>query len=347
MARRRSVGLSLLCLACLWLPGQEAWLRLPRREAAALLASSPLAARAAGAAAARQPAPASGVISGGELPLTVGLGTCLVSNKAAVTQVTTALSKGYRVIDTAQRYGNELGVGSALDEAFKGGLPRNEVFVTTKIWPANYGYDKAIKSVQRSSDQLGLKSIDLVLPHWPGVATSSEGASENYRLRRETWKALETMKKDGLVKQIGISNYNARHLAELLGFADVKPMASQFEVHPYNNRDKLVKLCQSEGILVNSYSPLGGKGNPGQVTDQLLKDPVLVDIGKQHGKTAAQAILRWHLQRGITPIPKASSPERIEENFNVFDFSLSDEEMAKIDALDRRKFAVMDSEVFL
>mmetsp|Transcript_29231 Transcript_29231/g.83737 ORF Transcript_29231/g.83737 Transcript_29231/m.83737 type:complete len:369 (+) Transcript_29231:93-1199(+) len=296
---------------------------------------------------ARVLAPATGKISGGALPLTVGLGTCLVSSSAVVSQVAAGLSAGYRLIDTAQRYGNEAGIGRALSEAFLGGLPREEVFVTTKVWPANYGYDKAIKSVRDSAAKLGLESIDLVLPHWPGVGTSIEQASDNFRLRQETWRALETLKKEGVAKQIGVSNYNGRHLQELLGYAEIRPMASQFEIHPFNARSKLVELCQSEGICVNGYSPLGGKGNPGAVTDKLLSSPVLTRIASAHGKTPAQVILRWHLQRGVTPIPKASTPARLQENYNVFDFSLSDDEMGEITALDRKKFAVMDSEVFL
>lgn len=293
------------------------------------------------------PGPCKGAISGGPLPLTVGLGTCLVSPTKVVGQVTDGVKAGYRLFDTAQRYGNEAGVGLALAEAFQKGLPREEVFVTTKVWPANYGYDKAIKSVKESAEKLALDSIDLVLPHWPGVGTSVETAPENLRLRRETWRALEDLKRQGVVKQIGISNYNERHLGELLGYAEIKPMASQFEIHPFNARTKLVELCQSEGICVNGYSPLGGKGNPQAVTDQLLTSPVLKRIASTHSKTPAQVILRWHLQRGVTPIPKASTPARIQENFDVFDFSLSPDEMGEITALDKRKFAVMDSEVFL
>eukprot|EP00439_Symbiodinium_sp_Y106_P056671 s3190_g7.t5 len=273
-----------------------------------------------------------------------GLGTCLVSEGDVTRQVSSALDTGYRVIDTAQRYGNEAGIGRALKEAFDKGLRRDEVFVTTKVWPTNYGFDKAIGSVQDSAKKLGLEAIDLVLPHWPGLSTSIEAAESNFRLRRETWKALEQMKKDGLVKNIGVSNYNDRHLTELLDYADTLPMASQFEIHPFNTREMLVQKCQKLGIRVNAYSPLGGKGNPNQVTDKLLSLQLLTDIGSAHGKTPAQTILRWHLQRGVTPIPKASSAKRLGENFDVFDFELSDQEMQEISGLDRRRFAVMDSE---
>ncbi|CAE7943442.1 unnamed protein product, partial [Symbiodinium necroappetens] len=300
---------------------------LPRRALGALGAGA-LGARAQpGNAATWLPRPASGAISGGVLPLTIGLGTCLVSEGDVTRQVSSALDTGYRVIDTAQRYGNEAGIGRALKEAFDKGLRREEVFVTTKVWPTNYGFDKAISSVQDSAKKLGLEAIDLVLPHWPGLSTSIEAAESNFRLRRETWKALEQMKKDGLVKNIGVSNYNDRHLTELLDYADTLPMASQFEIHPFNTREMLVQKCQQLGIRVNAYSPLGGKGNPNQVTDKLLSLQLLTDIGSAHGKTPAQTILRWHLQRGVTPIPKASSASRLGENFDVFDFELSDQEM--------------------
>ncbi|CAK9079898.1 9 [Durusdinium trenchii] len=216
-----------------------------------------------------------------------------------------------------------------------------------EVWPANYGYEKAIDSVKESAQKLGLEYIDLVLPHWPGVSTAIEEAEQNALLRKQTWKALESLKKDGLVKQIGISNYNERHLGELLDYAELRPSASQFEIHPFNTREKLVKRCQDLGIRVNGYSPLGGKGNPNQVTDLLLQSPYLEDLGKQYGKTPAQIILRWHLQRDTTPIPKASTKSRLAENFNVFDFQLKEEEMATISSFDRKRFAVLNSEVFL
>jgi len=288
------------------------------------------------------------LISGGKLPLTVGLGTCLVSDKDVTRQVTTALECGYRVIDTAQRYGNEEGIGRALSAAFaEGRVKRDEVFVTTKVWPANYGYKKTIESVKESAKKLGLESIDLVLPHWPGIGTEIELAQQNAILRQQTWKALEDLQRDGLVKQIGVSNYNERHLGELLDYAQIRPMASQFEIHPFNTREKLVQMCQDLGIRVNGYSPLGGKGNPNQVTDQLLQMPFLEEMASVYGKTPAQLILRWHLQRDTTPIPKASSKARLAENIDVFNFQLSDADMKEISSCDRKRFAVLNSEVFL
>ncbi|CAE7252964.1 unnamed protein product [Symbiodinium natans] len=365
IGRRQSrllVALALCLGLSLWslpLPSLAAFnSAFPRRAALGALGALGTAPAAAGPTAPRPPlkppAPASGTISGGVLPLTIGLGTCLVSEGDVTRQVSSALDVGYRVIDTAQRYGNEAGIGLALKAAFEKGLSRDEVFVTTKVWPSNYGFDKAISSVQDSAKKLGLEAIDLVLPHWPGVSTDFEAAETNFQLRQQTWKALERMKKDGLVKQIGVSNYNDRHLTELLDYAETLPMASQFEIHPFNTRESLVQKCKELGIRVNAYSPLGGKGNPNQVTDKLLSLQLLQDIGAAHGKTPAQlaqdmqqTILRWHLQRGVTPIPKASSAQRLQENFDVFDFKLSDEEMQEISELDRRRFAVMNSEVFL
>jgi len=295
-------------------------------------------------------------ISKGPLPLTVGLGTCLVSDESVSSQVGTALEVGYRVFDTAQKYTNEPGVGRALRKAFGKGLSRDEVFVTTKVWPSNEGHDEVVASVQDSAERLGLEAIDLVMPHWPtgpGFETRlnwknrTRGIEANANNRRETWRALEELQRNGFVRHIGVSNYNERHLRELLEYAEVPPAVSQFEVHPYNVRQDLVALCEQEGISVNAYSPLGGKGNPKQVTDKLLCDPVITRVAEAHGKTPAQVILRWHLERGITPIPKATARKRLEENFAVFDFKLTPAEVAEISALDRGNFVIMDSEVLL
>jgi len=219
--------------------------------------------------------------------------------------------------------------------------------VTTKVWPTNYGFDKAVKSVKASAQKLGLDAIDMVMPHWPGIGTGLEASSDNFKLRAETWQALEQLQRDGVVKNIGMSNYNLRHTRELLGYSEIKPAVSQFEIHPFNTRNNLVAFLQEQGIRVNAYSPLGGKGNQNQQTDALLSSPLLRAVADEHKKTPAQVILRWHLQRGITPIPKASSAKRIQENYNVFDFALAPEEMASITKLDKRRYVVMDSEVFL
>ena len=257
--------------------------------------------------------PAAGRISGGDLPIAVGLGTCLVRDGQVPNNMGIAIDAGYRIFDTAQRYANEGGVGKALKTAMASRkVTRDELFVTTKVWVDNMGAEKTASSVRKSADDLGLSRIDLVLIHWPGLfqKRGTEYDAINADLRRGTWTALEALQAEGLVSKIGVANFGERHLRELLGYAKTKPAVNQIEIHPYNQRTKLVDLCRANGVAVNSYCPIGGRGNKGQVTDALLADPTLVRIAKAHGKTAAQVILRWHLQRGLTPIPKASSKAR-------------------------------------
>jgi len=298
------------------------------------------------------------VRSGGLFPLTVGFGTCLSNDPEG--SVKTAIKEGYHLFDTAQRYGNEVQVGEAIASSIKKGtLKREDVWVTTKVWCDNMEYGKTIESVRISARKLAGKAglpaggqpieggIDLVILHWPGdfLAKGPEAnMAFNKGLRKESWEALEMLKKNEEVKQIGLANFGERHLKELLTFAKVKPAVNQFEIHPYNQRAKLVKLCQDEGIAVNAYSPIGGKGNDKQVTDELLKDPVLKKIADKYKKTIPQVILRWHLQRGITPIPKASSQKRIQENYDVFGFQLDDTDMGEIAKLERGQFAILDAD---
>jgi len=297
------------------------------------------------------------VVSGGRLPLTVGYGTCLIPASGTELRVRNALDAGYRLFDTAQRYGNEAGVGTAIKSGISSGkLKRKDVFVTTKVWVDNMGYASTLDSVRQSADKLGNLDggIDLVLMHWPGEFVSKDDPAErartlngggNARLRKDTWSALEKLRRDGVVKQIGVANFDKRHLKELLEYAEVKPAVNQVEVHPFNQRTQLIDLCQSEGIPVEAYSPLGGKGNQRQVTDELFENTLLKEIAVAHAKTVPEVILRWHLQRGITPIPKSSTPARMRENFDVFDFELTKEEMAAIVKLDRGQFAIFDADL--
>ena len=260
-----------------------------------------------------------------------------------------AIPAGYRVFDTAQKYDNEAGVGKGLRRAFDAGaVARDEVFVSTKIWVDNMGAGKTLRSVEQSARALGLESIDQVLIHWPGAFIArgkADNDARNAALRRETWRELEEAHASGLARSIGVSNFGERHLGELLGYANVKPACNQFEVHPFNQREALVALCGKERILVNSYCPLGGKGNKGQVTDSLLKDSALRAIAAVHGKTVPQVALRWALQRGLTPIPKGSSKAHIVENVGVFDFALTSDEMTTIRGLNRDQFALFDADV--
>lgn len=281
------------------------------------------------------------VVSGGPLPLTVGLGT---GPPYAQKDVEIAIDAGYRLFDTAQEYGSEEAIGNALKKAFKAGkLKRQDVFITTKVDISNLGYDATIRSVRESFSLLGRLEggIDLVLIHWPCpfVSKDEPGAIQRYsKLRRATWEALEKLQRDGVAKQLGVSNFGERHLKELLGYATVRPAVNQVEIHPYNQRTSLEKLVRSEGIRLEAYSPLG-KGRIG-----LFEDPVLTSIAKAKDKSVAAVILRWILQRGITPIPLSRNEKRIRENLDVFDFVLTDDEMRAIAKLDRGQFVILDDE---
>ena len=282
------------------------------------------------------------VISGAPLPLTVGLGT---GPPYVQKDVEIAIDAGYRLFDTAQEYGSEGAIGNALKKAFTSGkVKREEVYVTTKVDIYNMGYEKTIKSVRESYDLLGRLDggIDLVLIHWPCPFVYKDdepNAIQKYtNLRKKTWEALEKLQRDGVAKQIGVSNFGKRHLTELLGYASIRPAVNQVEVHPYNQRMELEQLVKSEGIRFEAYSPLG-KGRIG-----LFEDPTLVKIAKAKNKGVAAVILRWLLQRNITPIPLSRDEKRIKENLNVFDFTLTEDEMRAIAKLDRGQFVIMDDE---
>lgn len=225
-----------------------------------------------------------------------------------------ALALGYRHVDTASIYNNEADVGDAIAAS---GLDRGDVFVTTKLWNEDQGYDKALVAFDRSLELLGLDYVDLYLIHWP-VA----------ELRLDTWRALERLTLDGRVRDIGVSNYMAHHLQEILDSAAVVPAINQIEMSPYNYRSRqdTIDLCDQHGIVIEAYSPLT-KGRK-------LGDPVLSEIGGPHGKTPAQVLIRWALDKGFVVLPKSVNADRIAENFAVFDFSLTDEDVARLDALD-------------
>eukprot|EP00931_Biecheleriopsis_adriatica_P046783 TRINITY_DN26907_c0_g1_i1.p1 TRINITY_DN26907_c0_g1~~TRINITY_DN26907_c0_g1_i1.p1 ORF type:complete len:672 (+),score=127.89 TRINITY_DN26907_c0_g1_i1:41-2017(+) len=302
--------------------------------------------------------PSSDVAPREGLPLTVGVGTCQVHSTCQVPpdmmetmkqigapshflisvgeQLDWAFGAGYRLVDTAQRYGNEDGVGQALSGAIQQGrVRREEVFITTKIEQKNMGYDTTLRSFEQSLSALQVQYVDLLLLHFPPAP----------ELRRETWAALERLHDEGKVLNIGVANHSRRHLEEMSGYARIQPSVNQIEVHPYHAQFDLVDYCLGQGIAVMGYSPLGGRGAAGAdtgVTDALLSEPVLLDIARAHGKTAAQIMLRWALQRGVTPIPKAASPERLAENLAALNFELPAEDMQKINTLDRGQYVVCD-----
>ena len=225
--------------------------------------------------------------------------------------VLNALNAGYRHVDTAKIYDNEQSVGAAIRES---GIPHSDIFVTTKLWNIDHGYDAALRACDESLTKLGLDTIDLYLVHWP-----VEG------LRLETWRAMETLLAEGKVRAIGVSNYMVHHLEELLEQANVAPAVNQIELSPYNYlyRKEVVKLCRENDIQIEAYSPL--------TKAQKLNDPKLVRLAQKYGKTAAQILIRWVLQQAIVALPKSTNQERIRQNGDVFDFAISDEDMAYLE----------------
>jgi len=250
--------------------------------------------------------------NGVEMPI-FGLGTYRARAGEAREAVLQALKVGYRLIDTASMYGNEKDVGEALR---KSGLPRKEIFITTKLWNSDHGYDKALAAFKESRKKLGLDYVDLYLIHWP-----VEG------LRSETWKAMERLLEQGKCRAIGVSNYMTWHLKELLSHCSIIPAVNQVEFHPYLYLKDLLDFCQSYNIQLESYSPLT-KGVK-------LNDPKLAKIASKYSKTPAQILIRWVLQHGVVVIPKSTKKERIEENVHVFDFTISHEDMNALDSFHR------------
>jgi diketogulonate reductase-like aldo/keto reductase len=246
----------------------------------------------------------------------LGFGVWQVPDDEAERAVTTALEAGYRSIDTAKLYFNEEGVGRAIRSS---GLPRDELFITTKLWNDAHGYDDALKAFDASLDRLGLDHLDLFLIHWPVPAQD---------LFTDARRAFEKIYESGRVRAIGVSNFWEKQLARLAEESGVVPAVNQIELHPYLSQRELRAFHAERGIATEAWSPLGqGRG--------LLDDPALARIGAVHGKSAAQVVLRWHLQMGNVVIPKSVTPSRIRENLDVFGFELSAAELAEIDGLDQ------------
>lgn len=248
---------------------------------------------------------------GNEMPQE-GFGLYKVDGQATMNQaVKKAYEDGYRLFDTAQLYGNEQEVGTAFKQL---AIPRDNIFVTTKVAEENQGYDKAIESVKESLRKLQMDYVDLLLVHWPIE-----------RLFFDTWRAFEEMKKEGLTRSIGVSNYQMIHLQYLATQANEMPVVDQIELHPLLTQKPLLQFNHQHQIVTQAWSPLG--------RGAVLDEPVLKDIAAAHNKSTAQIILRWHLQNGVSFIPKSVHEERIAQNADIYDFELNAQEMAQIDAL--------------
>lgn len=253
------------------------------------------------------------MLDGGTSMPRFGLGTFLSPAGTTTTDaVLWALEAGYRHIDTARIYDNEADVGRALAQS---GIPRSEIFLTTKLWNDDQGFDATLRACDASLERLGTDYVDLYLVHWPLKG-----------LRGETWKAMIELKRMGKARAIGVSNYMVRHLEELLGQTDVVPAVNQIEISPFIQRRPLVELCRQKGIVVEAYSTLS--------RGKRTKDERLASLGKEYGKTAAQMALRWALQKDLVIIPKSVHKERIIENAAIFDFQIEPADMAAIDALE-------------
>ena len=254
--------------------------------------------------------------NGVKIPL-LGLGTWeITEGETIIDAIRLAISKGYRHIDTARIYGNEKGVGKGLKLSLEEqGLTREDIFITTKLWINSFKYERALKAFNRSLNNLGLDYVDLYLLHWPEPP-----------YRQEAWKALESILKEGKARSIGVSNYYQNHLDELLSEADIIPAVNQVEFTPYLYLKELKEYCDNKGIRLEAYSPL--------TRGKKLKDSKLMDIAKKYNKSSAQILIRWGLQHEVIEIPKSSKEDHIIENSKVFDFTISEDDMALLDKFD-------------
>lgn len=270
--------------------------------------------------------PAFTLNNGIEMPV-LGLGVFQSSPEDTAQAVQTALEVGYRHVDTAAAYGNERQVGEGLRAA---GVARSEVFVETKVWVSDYGYDETRHAFEKAARKLGIAQLDLLILHQPAPSRWDQVVA--------AYRGLESLLADGSVRAIGVSNFMPDHLARLLAETDVVPAVNQVELHPYFSQRAVQETDAAAGILTQAWSPIGGitfyPGPWGDERRNVMKDPVIAAIAAEHGKTPAQVMLRWGIQEGRSVIPKSTNPTRIAENFDVFDFELSVDEISAIDALD-------------
>ena len=256
-----------------------------------------------------------------------GLGVFQVSEGEEVyNSVKWALEHGYKSIDTAKAYRNEEGVGKAIRDS---GIPREELFITTKVWNKDQGYEETLQAFEGSMERLGLDYLDLYLIHWPLPKLNKY---------KETWKALEKLYKEGRIRAIGVSNFKEHHLDDLLSEAEVVPMVNQVEFHPHLQQNSLRDYCKKHQIQLEAYSPLK--------QGRLLDEPILKEIADRHGKNTAQVVLRWDLQSEVVTIPKSVKKQRIEDNADIFDFELSEEEMQQINSMNKDERIGSDPDEF-
>jgi len=253
----------------------------------------------------------------------LGFGVFQTPPDVTADAVRTALETGYRLIDTAAAYGNEREVGQAIRDC---GLAREEVFIETKVWISDYGYDATLHAFDKSAGKLGTDRIDLLILH--------QALPERFDLTREAYRALETLLADGRVRAIGVSNFMPGHLENLLQQAKVVPAVNQVEVHPYFTQPQVRAADAAHGVITQAWSPIGGITSYRGTGTSTFDDPAIAAIAAAHAKTPAQVMIRWHLQEGRSAIPKSVRPERIAENFGVFDFELTTTELETLDALD-------------
>lgn len=273
------------------------------------------------------PAPTVPLLHGAAMPR-LGLGTWPLDDAGAAATVAAAVELGYRLVDTAEAYGNERGVGAGLRAA---GVPRGELFVTTKFDLRWHGVDLVREALEGSCERLGLDYVDLLLIHWPNPA------ADRYV---QAWEGLVRLLADGRVRAIGTSNFKPAHLDRVIAATGTAPDVNQIELSPAVTRDAARAYDAAHGIVTESWSPIGGAGTG------VLREPVVRELAERHGRTPAQVVLRWHVQLGLVAVPKSSDPDRLRQNLEVFDFALTDAEMARVSALDRGEDAATDSDTF-
>lgn len=222
-----------------------------------------------------------------------------------------ALNLGYKMIDTASFYNNEVGIGNGIKES---GIDRKDIFIVTKLWNDDHGYDNTIEAFNKSLNNLQVDYIDLYLIHWPN------------KLNAETWRAFEHLYETGKVKAIGVCNFKVEHLEELKKTAKIMPMVNQVEIHPFSTKNNIIKYCKDNNIKVVAWSPIS--------RGRVLSNELMIDLSQKYKKSIVQIVLRWHMQKGVIPIPKSSNENRIKENIDIFDFEISSEDMKAIDSLD-------------